>query len=345
MITQRPANVRLAVWGAGVMGRRVAAAASELPGVEVVAIIDRDLARALEAAREVGALAAVSFEQARQGVEFDAVYIGLPNAAHRDACIAAAEHGVSVLADKPLTVDLDQADEVLAAAAASSGFWMMGFSFRFRGEWRRAREIIRSGEIGTPYFISDNVIEAYRRTPDWYWRQDAGGGTLNLQSHHVFDRWEWLLGASVTSLCVQTLLPESLANNADADLVAAMLARFGDQVLGSSAMSFGLRYDAQHRIALTVQGTEGMVEIDEGRRITVSTADGVWSEIIDDDWLAVQVEDFVAGVRGVDRGQPSLLEGRRAVRLADAARLSAARGTWVDVIAAFPAAAKGEGND
>lgn len=324
------AGVRLGVWGAGGMGERVARAASALARVEIAAVLDRDRERAAAVARSVGAFAADSLSEACAEAGLDAIYIGLPNAAHRDACLEAAASGLHVLVDKPLTTDLADADAVLRAAGATPAFWMMGFSTRFRSEWRRARELVLSGAIGDPYLVTDTIVEAYRATPAWYWERRAGGGTLQLQSHHVFDRWEWMLGAEVTELSARVVRPAGPVAG-DAEIAVAMQARFGESVLAVSALSFGLGYDAVPHLSLVVQGTHGMLQIDGDRRLAVSTAEGTIEELHhDDDWLTRELEHFVAGVRGEMLDQPTLAVGRRAVVLADAAERSAATGAWVD---------------
>ena len=321
-------ELRLGVWGAGVMGARVARAAAALSGVTVAAVIDLDEDRARHTAAQVGATATSSLAAAQGEAGVDAVYIGLPNGLHADACLEAARLGLHVLIDKPLTTTVSDADAVLAAAAVTPAFWMMGFSYRFRAEWREARDIVRRGGIGDVYVVVDDVIEAYRDTPRWYWEAARGGGTLLLQSHHVFDRWEWMLGADVTAVSARTVSIPGV----EADLAVALQAQLGPSIIGSSAMSFGVTYDAKPRVAFTVQGTRGMIEIDETRRLIVSTPAGIEERTFDgDDWLATQIADFVAGVRGTATGQPTLRAGRRAVQLADAARRSAAQGAWLAI--------------
>ncbi len=324
-MTESETDVRVAVWGAGVMGERVARSAAKLPGVAVAAVIDLDAGRARSVADAVGACSFASLADAVASAGVTAVYIGLPNTVHRDACLEAARCGLDVLIDKPLTTSLRDAEEVLDAASESGRYWMMGFSYRFRTEWQRARDIVLSGGIGEPYFVSDNVIEAYRSTPAWYWSAAAGGGALQLQSHHVFDRWEWVLGKRVSTVTAQLLAP----SGADADLSAIVNARFGPSLIGTSALSFGVGYDAAPRVSFTVQGTRGMIELDESRRLTVSTDAGILEETHDGDWLAAELSAFVAGVRGEAQGQPTIADGRRAVLLAEAAASSASDGVWV----------------
>lgn len=317
--------LRLAVWGAGIMGQRVARSASSLDGVEVVAVVDRDGDRARSVADGVGAQAFAELADACVATQATAVYIGLPNAAHRDACLEAAAQRLHVLVDKPLTSTSAEADDVVRAAREAGGFWMTGFSSRFRGEWRRARELIRAGTIGEPYFVTDTVVEAFRAAPAWYWDHRAGGGVLQLQSHHVFDRWEWLFDRAVTGLCAQTVTPEGH----DAELSATITARLGPTLVASSAMSFGVGYDAPPRAALTVQGSRGVLELHESRRLVMATAAGTIEESFDDDWLVTELAAFAAGTRGEDAGLPGLAEGRRAVLLAEFAASSAARDGWI----------------
>jgi predicted dehydrogenase len=318
-------DLRLAVWGAGVMGERVARAAAGIPGVAVTAVIDTSDERAAVVASAVGA---APFRSLADAEGIDAVYIGLPNAAHHRACLEAASRGLHVLVDKPLTVTLREADEVVDAAMESGRYWMVGFSYRFRGEWRRARDIVRSGGIGEPYFVSDNVIEAYESTPKWYWSAEAGGGTVRLQSHHVFDRWEWVLGRAITAVSALTFVPA----DRDADLAATLSVQLGAGIIGSSALSFGVGFAAPPRVAFTIQGTQGSIELDESRRLLVSTPSGTSEESFDDDWLSTELADFVAGVRGEDRGQPTIGAGRRAVQLAELAGRSAAERRWVETV-------------
>lgn len=327
-MTEDTGDLRLAVWGAGVMGERVAQTASRIPGLVVTSVIDRDINRALKVAQGVDASAAQNLNEALSKNGFDAVYIGLPNASHHDACVEAAIANLHVLVDKPLTSSLPTADDVLSHASASDRYWMMGFSSRFRAEWQSARNIVLSGQIGEPYFVSDTVIEAYHATPPWYFEQSAGGGTLWLQSHHVFDRWEWMLGREITELCAGILSPSGVAG-VSADLSVSLTARFGPAVLGSSAMSFGVGYDSEPRVSFTLQATEGMVEIDLSRRLRVATHGGVVDQVFDNDWLYDELSTFLGGVRGHDHGQPGLEEGRRAVLLADAADRSAREQVWV----------------
>ncbi|GAB2822425.1 hypothetical protein GCM10027022_11090 [Alpinimonas psychrophila] len=317
-------DVQLAVWGAGAMGGRVARAATKLSGVAVTAIIDSNYERAVAVASAVGA---APFRSLAEAEEVEAIYIGLPNAAHYEACLEAASRGLHVLIDKPLTVTLGEADQVVTAAIESRRYWMMGFSYRFRGEWRRARDIVKTGGIGEPYFVSDNVIEAYESTPDWYWNAEAGGGILRLQSHHVFDRWEWVLGRSVKAVSARTFVPA----DRDTDLAATLSVEFNSGMIGASALSFGVGYNAPPRVAFTIQGTHGSIELDESRRLLVSTQSGTTHELFDDDWLLTEIADFVAGLRGEDRGQPSIEAGRRSVQLAEAAGRSASESHWVEI--------------
>lgn len=323
------AAIGLAVWGAGAMGERVARTAARVPDLRVAAVIDRDADRAASLAHDVGARGFTTLAEACGNRRVDAVYIGLPNGAHHEACLDAARQSVHVLVDKPLTPTLAEAREVLDAAGTSGRFWMMGFSYRFRAEWQRAREILAAGTIGEPYAVSDDVIEAYATTPDWYWSVGSGGGTLRLQSHHVLDRWEWALERTVSSISAR----RQAVPGWEADRAVALTARFDDDITASSVMSFGVGYDAVPHLSFTVQGTRGMIRIDGERVLTVATAEGTATETHANDWLHDELSAFVSGIRGDRAEQPSLAAGYRAVQLAEAAALSDEERRWVSTAA------------
>ena len=319
--------IRLGVLGAGIMGSRVAAAATDTGRFIVTSVADAnpDLAAALAA--DHGAAALHSVDELFDGPPIDAVYVGLPHHLHLPACLAAASAGTHVLIDKPLCNSLEEAGKISAAGRRSTKVWMVGFSYRFRSEWRRAREIIRSGGIGMPYAVSDLVFEAYRKTPAWYWDAASGGGTLQLQSHHAFDRIGWLLGTTPTQVaCRVVRLPGG------ADKSAMISVEYESGAAASISLSFGLSYDAPPKTLFVVQGESGMLQIDEARTLRVVTADGMTVEHHpDDEWLRRELAGFAEAIDGVSTDYPSIADGVAALLCAVASAKSARLNTWVSV--------------
>ena len=109
-------TLRVAVVGVGHLGRHHARILSELPGVELVAVVDTNRARAEEvaAACRTQALFAAHDLVGRA----DAVTVAVPTELHRDVALPFLAAGVPVLVEKPMARNLAEADELIAAARA-----------------------------------------------------------------------------------------------------------------------------------------------------------------------------------------------------------------------------------
>lgn len=323
--------IRLGIAGGGIMGERVAAAAATLDGVEVRAIADANPVSRARIAERFGASAHASWEALVAGGEVDALYVGLPNHLHAEASVAAAEAGLHLLVDKPLCTDLADADRVIAAAARADVRLMVGFSHRFHVELATAKRMLAAGELGDPVLAVDTIVDSAPGGPAWYWDPAAGGGVVQLQMHHSFDRLAWLLDSPVVR--VQASVHERPVGDGPAvDLAAAVTLTFANGAVGTSAASFVTGYDGDGIVELAIQGTHGHVRIETWQAIEAQTARFAFDQRQRrDDWLGAEVEEFVAAIR--ERRAPSVSgeDGRRALRVALAALESARTGAAVDV--------------
>lgn len=85
--------------------------------------------------------------------ELDAVYICTYNKTHAECAIDALNHGVHVLLEKPFTVTLDEAVEVMRAEKASGKILSLGFQPRMDANMKMIKKIVESGELGRVYYI------------------------------------------------------------------------------------------------------------------------------------------------------------------------------------------------
>ncbi len=85
--------------------------------------------------------------------ELDAVSICTYNTQHAPCAIDALEHGVNVLLEKPFTVTLDEAVEVMKAEKKSGKILSIGFQPRFNPNMQMIKKIVESGELGKIYYI------------------------------------------------------------------------------------------------------------------------------------------------------------------------------------------------
>jgi len=139
----------------------------------------------------------------------DIVHVCTPNAAHREACIAALEAGKHVYCDKPLALDVAEAEEIVAAARRSPGsVHQMTFQNRFLPATLRAKQLVAEGFVGRVFsyraaYLHSGYVRADRPMS---WRLDAqaaGGGALFDLGSHVIDLMRHLAGevARVSARC------------------------------------------------------------------------------------------------------------------------------------------------
>ena len=121
--------VRIAVVGAGYLGRHHARILVGLPGVELIAIADTNAKRAEETADKVGVSATTDFNELFGQVE--AVTLAVPTDIHRNVAIPFLERGVSVLVEKPIARLVSEADEMISAALKSKATLMVGHTERY----------------------------------------------------------------------------------------------------------------------------------------------------------------------------------------------------------------------
>lgn len=137
---RREEPVRIAVIGVGGMGANHARVLAGLKGVELVAVVDRDEARAEEIARQHGCAAAADISDLP---DIDAATIAVPSAHHAAVGCELLERGVACLVEKPLATTEADCQALIAASAHAP--LLVGHIERFNPAVRQLREILRDG--------------------------------------------------------------------------------------------------------------------------------------------------------------------------------------------------------
>jgi predicted dehydrogenase/nucleoside-diphosphate-sugar epimerase len=184
--------VRVAVIGCGAIAREI-----HLPvlaghdGVRVVALVDRDVARAGELAQAygVGTVLADAAELTRGQV--DAVVIATPPAHHAQCAIDLAGRGLHVLVEKPMALTAADARAMVEAADDASVVLAVGLFRRLYPSMRLLRGLIASGHLGRPVGFDIEAGSPY----GWplatlaNLRKDLGGGGVFIDiAPHLLDQ-------------------------------------------------------------------------------------------------------------------------------------------------------------
>jgi predicted dehydrogenase len=177
----------------GVLGAANIAVKKVIPGMqkgsraEVAAIASRDLGRAREAAQKLGVSRAYgSYEDLLADPRIDAVYNPLPNHLHIPWSIRAAEAGKHVLCEKPISLTAAEATQLIAVRDRTGMKIGEAFMVRTHPLWLRAREIVRSGEIGDLRAIM-SAFSYFNRDPKNIRNifEIGGGGIMDIGCYPI----------------------------------------------------------------------------------------------------------------------------------------------------------------
>ncbi|SDX36629.1 Predicted dehydrogenase [Geodermatophilus africanus] len=350
-MTATPAGVRIAVVGAGLIGRRHAGEVAACPATRLVAVVDPGPAGDAVADR-YGVPRYRSLAELLERDRPDGVVLATPNRLHVDGGLACVAAGVPTLVEKPVGDTVAAATRLVEAAEAAGVPLLVGHHRRHSPLLARAREIVAGGVLGRLVAVVGTALFA---KPDDYfdvgggWRRQPGGGPVLINLVHEVDGLRWLVGDVVrvqatTSDAVRGLPVEdtaavvlTFANGALGTFLlsdAAASPRSWEQTSGEDT-SYPSHPDED---CYHLAGTAGSLSIPT-MRLRTSTGPPSWREPFETatvevprrDPLAAQVEHFAAVVRGEAEPLCSGRDGLATLRVLAAVVESAATGRPVDL--------------
>ena len=193
-------TARFGLVGCGGIGKTHADALTLIEETELVAVCDVDYSKARAAAERHGIKHVfTSAEEMLDAVELDAVTIVTDHKHHYAPAKAAIQRGVNVIIEKPITVSLEEAYELLEAARKHEVKLGGVFQRRFFPAALRMHKAIEDGRIGRVIVAECIALLARDRA---YFARDAwrgtwkgeGGGALMNQAIHMIDMLLWMVG-------------------------------------------------------------------------------------------------------------------------------------------------------
>ena len=272
--------VRWGVLGTGGIAHAFATALMETPGAVLAAVGSRSVASAEKFGSQFGTPAAYgSYQALCDAPDVDIIYIGTPHPMHAENTIMALNGGKAVLCEKPFTMNLREAEQVVALARAKKLFLMEAMWTRYMPALAELRRIVASGEIGTPRQVhADFGFHAPTDPAHRVNNRDLGGGALLDLGIYPLSIASAIMGPVKQ---VQALA-EMSAGGVDTQTGFTLLHEGG----GLSVCSCSLL--AKTPDELTVSGPLGRVRMDamfhRSPSVTVTLADGT-SRVVQTPWL------------------------------------------------------------
>jgi len=201
--------LKIGIVGFGFMGRMHYRHWNMLDDIEVVAVCDANRNIREDTKRAVGNISGAEgeidfgsfelfhdLEQMLDKMKLDVISLTLPTYLHAECSEQALSHGVNVLCEKPMALNVADCERMIAAARSSGKVLQIGHCVRFWPEYAWAKEIVDSGEYGK---LVAAMFQRLGAPPGWSvdnWFVDekrSGGVALDLHIHDT-DFVQYLFG-------------------------------------------------------------------------------------------------------------------------------------------------------
>jgi len=319
-------KIRCGVLGLGRLGYWHAVnATTRLRNVDVISVCDVDINRAKEVANELGT---PNFTDQPEHIfgnpTIDAVIIATPTSTHFNLIKMASEANKAIFVEKPLTIDLNEAKQIVSILNQNHTYCQIGFMRRFDPAYREAKKRIDAGDIGKPIYFKG--ISRDPDVPHAEFVKHSGGIFIDV-SIHDFDIARHLINSEVTAVSANgSVIKHSfIADYNDVDQGLTYL-EFSSGAIGDVEASRNAYYG--YDIRTEIVGTEGSIFIGNLRHhnINVLTKNGSTHDILPsfperfEDAYFLELQDFFEGL--VTGAPPKVTadDGLKALEVSVAAR-------------------------
>jgi predicted dehydrogenase len=331
-------------------------------GIELAAVAGRNHERAAEFADRWSIGTAYADAAALLDSDLDAVVIASANDSHHPLSMAAIERGLHVLCEKPLGLNVTEANEMVAAADAADVVTLVPFTYRYMPMMRWVKQLQDDGFVGAPRHLGMRYFTGYARDGEYAWRFDrgeAGSGVIGDIGSHWLAIALWMLGDAVSMSATSTAFVPRAARpdgapyerGEDSAVMTVGFASGAYAVLQVSAVCWeGGDFNQSHWLDLhgtdgtlyghsdwqTVQDVSGVRAGEAGPAEPLPIPDEIWAgarrDTVHDTYRDVfrdggaMIGDFITAVQRGQRCEFDFGFGLRVQQLCDAAVTSAAAG-------------------
>ncbi len=287
-------SIGIGIIGTGFARKVQMPAFAACEGARIVSIASGSATNAENAAREFGVEHFTSdWRETVAHPDVELVCITTPPKLHRDMVLFAVEQRKHILAEKPMAMNVAEAEEMQAAVDGAGLLALIDHELRFQHGRQLAWRTLREGAIGKVRHAKYNFRAPHRGDPSiaWNWWSDAeqGGGALGAINSHAIDSFNWLLGTEISSVFCQLQTHvkerpfEGGTREVTTDDEANMILRFADGELthyttGLVSVSMAEQPEYVNRVELF--GTEGSMRIDHrGEFYIAKNREMAWTPI------------------------------------------------------------------
>ena len=307
----------IAVIGAGFWGRNHARNLKELHETRLIAVCDKDEARAKAIAELFGVEAYTDSRKMLKREDIEAVTVCTWSTNLAAEATNALKAGKHVLVEKPMANSVQEARKIVELAKKNQRYLMVGFLMRFIPGVQRIKEAVEKGEIGTL------VYATARRVSEWPERIGDVGVVKDLAIHDI-DITRYLFGDDPEEVYAKA---GSLRAKQYEDHAQIMLTFKGGKTAFIEA-----NWLTPYKIRkLTVTGSKAIMSLDYiTQEITIETSGQTMAPRYEvKEPLKLELQHFAKSILNDKEPIITGVDGLKAVQVAEAALKSAQRGTAI----------------
>ena len=330
---------RGALIGCGFFARNHMHGWAEAEGAEIVAVCDRDMAKAERMQADFGVPRAYGdAEEMLRTEKLDFVDVVTTSPFHRQLVELAARHGVAAICQKPFADSYADAEAMVRACEKAGVPLAVHENFRWQRPFIELGERIAAGRIGTPVYARISFRHAF----DYYANQPYLTQVERLSlmdiGLHLYDLARYLVG-EVETLACRTQRINPIVRGEDA--FTSLLGHVGGATSVVECSAFA-KYDPDPfpETTAVVEGTEGTLELLRGYRLIEHHAGSSFETNVDvdvPDWGAKPWQVVQRSVAAFNRHFVDVLNGKAEVQPSGAHNL----GTMALALASYDSAASG----
>jgi UDP-N-acetylglucosamine 3-dehydrogenase len=188
-------TIRVAVVGSGTMGQVYASCLKKIANADFAGFHSRPTEAANAAAERFGTRLYGSYEELLANPDIDAVCITLPTYLHREYAIQALENGKHVICEKPIALNVPDAEAMISASERYGRKLLVGHILRFMPEYRNVYNHVRKGSIGNVGVGHAKRASLHPPAGSWFHDGTLSGGVLFDLMIHDIDFMLWTVGS------------------------------------------------------------------------------------------------------------------------------------------------------
>jgi len=335
-------SLKVCVVGCGDLGRTHARCWSQVPEAQVIAVVDIQEERAQQLAGEMGLERFFTdYREAIDHPQVNVVSVCVPTCLHAAASIYAMERGKHVLTEKPIALDLQQADAMIMTARQSGVKFSVGLMRNHSLVITELKNWLGKGRLNHPVIYWASDIREIRPKREMHDQQSNGGPVIDM-AVHLFATWQYLFDSPPQEVNAQGFTfalerPELAHIPHKAIDTATITVRFESGDVGNFLVSWGVPPGVvpppMPEVMLTRSGALHITFGASQQQANLQHEGGEWETIAasDENMYLREIHDFAGAILQDRPPRVSGEQGRAALEVSLAALESIRLGTLVQI--------------